>query len=183
MSIFVLFILYSVQHIRTLRALIPSLPVPSQASYLLMLTWPPRGRTSTTNTIGSAYAPRYARVYNLQTELQNFLFASTLHFFVYGGLPIYLSRLLRERVGERICLAALYARLVGVLPLRLVEANILSCLLQYKQWDRCDIANHGMSWKQLFFERYISELVEDFGIYRDITREYEDQFVRCVLSC
>ena len=37
--------------------------------------------------------------------------------------------------------------------------------LENQKWDNCQIAEHGMSWKQLFFERYLSELLEGFGVY------------------
>eukprot|EP01138_Halocafeteria_seosinensis_P013674 gb/GECG01013965.1/.p1 GENE.gb/GECG01013965.1/~~gb/GECG01013965.1/.p1 ORF type:complete len:639 (+),score=75.65 gb/GECG01013965.1/:1-1917(+) len=49
---------------------------------------------------------------------------------------------------------------------------------EYKGWEHCDIADHGMSWKQLFFERHIAESVENFGIHRGISREFENSFTR-----
>jgi hypothetical protein len=50
--------------------------------------------------------------------------------------------------------------------------------LERQGWDNCEIADHGMSWKQLFFERYLSELLEGFGVYPGSTKAHEDEFLR-----
>lgn len=47
-----------------------------------------------------------------------------------------------------------------------------------RKWTNCLISEHGMSWKQLFFERLIPELLESFGVYEGVTRRHEDEFTR-----
>ena len=47
-----------------------------------------------------------------------------------------------------------------------------------KRWDNCEIAEHGLSWKQLFFERNLAEELEGFGVYTGITRKHEDEMLR-----
>lgn len=47
-----------------------------------------------------------------------------------------------------------------------------------KRWENCQIAEHGMSWKQLFMERYVAELLEGFGAYTGSSRAHEDEFLR-----
>ena len=47
-----------------------------------------------------------------------------------------------------------------------------------RKWTNCLISEHGMSWKQLFFERLVPELVESFGVYDGVTRRHEDEFAR-----
>ena len=50
--------------------------------------------------------------------------------------------------------------------------------LEEQKWENCQIVNHGMSWKQLFFERYLSETLEHFGVYPGSTKAHEDEFLR-----
>ena len=47
-----------------------------------------------------------------------------------------------------------------------------------QRWDNCEIAEHGLSWKQLFFERNLAEELEGFGVYTGITRKHEDEMLR-----
>jgi len=47
-----------------------------------------------------------------------------------------------------------------------------------QKWTNCEIADHGLSWKQLFFERNLSLELENFGVYTGITRKHEDEMLR-----
>lgn len=47
-----------------------------------------------------------------------------------------------------------------------------------KKWQNCQIAQHGMSWKQLFFETYVGEALEGFGNYGDLPKGHEEDFLR-----
>jgi hypothetical protein len=46
------------------------------------------------------------------------------------------------------------------------------------KWTTCDIAEHGLSWKQLFFERFLSQRLETFGSNEGLSHEYEVSSVR-----
>lgn len=50
--------------------------------------------------------------------------------------------------------------------------------LEGQAWENCQISEHGMSWKQLFFERYISSVLESFGSYAGNSRTHEDEMLR-----
>lgn len=50
--------------------------------------------------------------------------------------------------------------------------------LEGRKWTNCEIADHGLSWKQLFFERNLALLLENFGVYSGITRKHEDEMLR-----
>lgn len=49
---------------------------------------------------------------------------------------------------------------------------------EHKKWDNPQIADHGLSWKQLFFETNLGIELEEFGVVEGITRKYEDEFLR-----
>ena len=55
-------------------------------------------------------------------------------------------------------------------------AAVFASMVQ--RWDNCEIAEHGLSWKQLFFERNLAEELEGFGVYTGITRKHEDEMLR-----
>jgi len=46
------------------------------------------------------------------------------------------------------------------------------------KWLTCDIAEHGLSWKQLFFERFLSQRLETFGSNEGLSHEFEVAAVR-----
>jgi hypothetical protein len=50
--------------------------------------------------------------------------------------------------------------------------------LEGKRWENCQIAQHGMSWKQLFFERHVAQVLETFGATVSLPKAYEDDFLR-----
>ena len=49
---------------------------------------------------------------------------------------------------------------------------------QEMAWKDCDITQHGLSWKQLFFERYIAQRMETFGLDEGISEDYEISQIR-----
>jgi hypothetical protein len=50
--------------------------------------------------------------------------------------------------------------------------------LEHKGWTRCEVAEHGGSWKQLFLERHLTEVLENFGLYAELPSAYDDEFCR-----
>ncbi len=46
------------------------------------------------------------------------------------------------------------------------------------KWLTCDIAEHGLSWKQLFFERFLAQRLETFGSNEGLSHEFEVASVR-----
>lgn len=48
----------------------------------------------------------------------------------------------------------------------------------YCRWRNCRVEEHGLSWKQLFFERYLQEELESFGVFPGISADHEHAQVR-----
>lgn len=84
-----------------------------------------------------------------------------------------------ELYWERVCREVSQPTIIRYIMVEQIPSYLL-CLgvLQHKGWEHCDIADHGLSWKQLFFERYIAESIENFGIHRGVSREFENSFLR-----
>jgi len=58
------------------------------------------------------------------------------------------------------------------------EAYWRRVCLEGRRWTKCEIAEHGGSWKQLFLERALAELLEAFGQHPDVPVDYEAEFCR-----
>ena len=61
---------------------------------------------------------------------------------------------------------------------RIWHALITTAHVFTGRWTNCRVEEHGLSWKQLFFERNLQEELESFGSYPDVTRAHEDAMVR-----
>jgi hypothetical protein len=46
------------------------------------------------------------------------------------------------------------------------------------RWLNCRIEEHGLSWKQLVFERFLQQEIEQFGVFPGVTAEHEQSQVR-----
>lgn len=46
------------------------------------------------------------------------------------------------------------------------------CCLSREGWSNCQIAEHGLTWKQLYFEQHLQERLENFG-WDDTRKRYE----------